>query len=472
MQESKLCQVLRVFTPAEIKRLGAWLNLHYGSRPKLVQLFDFIKKYHPEYRHRNLDRQVVGRHLFQTPRFRDQDLRLAMSDLNQAIEAFAISETLFRDHLLQQALLLRFLEEKGLQRYLPGELDEYRKRIAQAGPFDLDGLHGHLRERFQRSRLQLKVENADPENLLQQAADSLDHYFVVQKLRLAIDMINTQNVYGNAYRYDFLDETLLRAAQPEAYGGSPAVKLYLAAYQLIKHPGDQEPFDILVSLLELHAPALPHEDQVALYGYALNFCARMINSGNIDFIPVLLALYRPMLERDLLLENQFLSHRHYKNIVFVGLRADEIAWTREFIDLYRDKLPPDERENAYRFNLAYYHFFVREYDKTLDLLNAVEFSEPIYTLNAKALLLKTFYELDETEALHALAHSFRALINRNKAVTPFQRELYGHYISYLVKIHKARFRPKEELQALREALLQESNIADKGWLLGQLEKLF
>jgi hypothetical protein len=472
MQDSKLCQFLRVFSGAEMKRLEAWLLMRHGERAKLMQLFGLLKKYHPDFAHRNLQRETIGRNLFKNPHFRDQDLRLVMSDLTASIEEFASWEVLSQDRLQKQSLLVRFLRDKGLERYLPGELEEYRRRIDAADPFSPEVLHGKLLERLQRSRLQLKSQNSDPDQLLQQASDALDHYFVVEKLRLAIDMLNTQNVYGNAYRYDFLDETLRLATQSSVYGLSPAVQLFLAAYQLLKQPGNREPFDTLVSLLDQHAAQIPVDDQVALYGYALNFCARTINSGQIEFISVLLSLYRPMLDRGLLLENHHLSHRHYKNIVFVGLRAGELEWSRDFIDRYRDQLPPDERENAYRYNLAYYHFFVREFSKTLDLLNEVEFSELIYTLNAKALLLKTFFELDEMEALHALAHSFRALINRNKEVTPFQRELYGQYISYLVKIHKARTRPKEELYALRDALLQESNIADKSWLLWQLEKLF
>jgi hypothetical protein len=472
MLDSKLIQLLRTFSVAETKRLGAWLQTRHSARSKAVQLFELLQKHGPEYRHRHLQREVVGRQLFQTPRFRDQDLRLAMSDLTASIEDFATAEMLSKDRLLQQSLLLRYLEEKGLERYMPGEIEEYRKRIEAPESIGPDLLLEKFRERRLRGRLQLKVQNSDPENLLQQASDALDHYFVVEKLRLAIDMRNTQNVYGNPYRYDFLEEIVGQAESSAAYGDSPAVKLFLSAFHMLGPSVDREHFDALVELLEQHAPGLPHEDQVALYGYALNYCARMINSGQIDFISLLLSLYKPMLQRDLLLENRHLSHRHYKNIVFVGLRAGELDWTRSFIEEFRERLPEDERENAYRYNLAYYHFFVRDFDRTLELINAVEFSDPIYTLNAKSLLLKTFYELDEPEALQSLAHSFRALINRNKEVTPFQRELYGHYISYVLKIHKVKSRPKEEQYALRDALLQETNIADKSWLLWQLEKLF
>lgn len=92
-----------------------------------------------------------------------------------------------------------------------------------------------------------------------------------------------------------------------------------------------------------------------------------------------------------------MSQWDYKNIVYLGLRLEEYSWVKNFIIKYNEELDPKTRKNAMSYNMAYYHFFLNNYDETLTLLRSVEFSDVYYHLDSKSLLMKTYYELEETE---------------------------------------------------------------------------
>jgi hypothetical protein len=89
-------------------------------------------------------------------------------------------------------------------------------------------------------------------------------------------------------------------------------------------------------------------------------------------------------------------------------------------------------------------------------------------LNAKMMLLKIYYELDEVDALESLLESMRAYLNR-KEVTGYYRSNYQNIIRYtrkLVRINPYDKAPKEKL---RQEIQQVNPLTEREWLLRQLE---
>lgn len=86
----------------------------------------------------------------------------------------------------------------------------------------------------------------------------------------------------------------------------------------------------------------------------------------------------------------------FRNIVTVGLRLGEMAWTEAFIHEYQRFLPEAQRENIVSFNLSQVYFYKRDYDKVIETLRHVEYEDVITNLNAKTLLLTTSDERDQS----------------------------------------------------------------------------
>src|SRR5690606_12553717 len=125
---------------------------------------------------------------------------------------------------------------------------------------------------------------------------------------------------------------------------------------------------------------------------------------------------------------------NYKNIVTLGIRLKEFDWTDRFIEKYKETLAPQFRQNAYTYNLASYYVGKKEYKSALKLLQKVEFVDVFYHLDAKAMMLRMYYELDDTEALESLMQTFKAYLNRNKLISNYQNEVYLNLIKYTQKV--------------------------------------
>ena len=147
---------------------------------------------------------------------------------------------------------------------------------------------------------------------------------------------------------------------------------------------------------------------------------------------------------------KFLPQFDYKNIVTIALRMKELSWAKKFIEEYKPWLRKEERENAYTYNLAHWHFHNRDYSKTLSLFQRVEFTDIYYQLDTRSIVLKTYFEQDDAEAFFYQASAFRTYIRRNKLVSDYQRVSYRNFIKFTGQLLRANGNAKK-IAAIKDA---------------------
>jgi tetratricopeptide (TPR) repeat protein len=175
-----------------------------------------------------------------------------------------------------------------------------------------------------------------------------------------------------------------------------------------------------------------------------------------------------LLKDEVLIVNGFLSQWDYKNITAVALRVEAFDWAYDFIMNFKEKIRAEDRENAYSFNLANYYYHKKEYEKTMSLVQHVVFTDTYYNLDCKVLLMKSYFELEEIQALQSLIDSFYMYLKRNKAISEFQRSSYLNFLRIVRKL--LRLKPGDEKK--RAAILLELDrshpIANVSWLKKKL----
>lgn len=132
----------------------------------------------------------------------------------------------------------------------------------------------------------------------------------------------------------------------------------------------------------------------------------------------------------------------------------------------------ESRENAYRFNRAAYAYDIGDYDKVLELLLKVEYTNIQYSLGARWLLLRTYYELEEGIAFFALCDSFRLFLQRNQLIAEFKKEGHEQAIRLVKKVFQlkleAPYQKKEknqrEIIRLKEEISTTTTVFNRGWL--------
>ena len=181
------------------------------------------------------------------------------------------------------------------------------------------------------------------------------------------------------------------------------------------------------------------------------------------------------------MEEGQLSEWHFKNIVTTAIRLQAYNWVFDFMNRHKCLLPDDVRENAYSFNMASYYYAIGQYPQVLALLTQVSYTDLRYSLGARALLLRTYYDLQEYDALESLAGSFNQFLIRNKLMADERRQGYANLFRFTRRAARIRqglaYNAPEktltDLTKLRKDMQQADDIFNKLWLdekLSELEK--
>ena len=235
-------------------------------------------------------------------------------------------------------------------------------------------------------------------------------------------------------------------------------------------------FHQLKLALKQHKKLLPLEELRTLYNYAINYCIQKINSGDNSFYQETLELYQTMLDDEIIFVNGYLTQWSYKNIITTGIRLHAYDWTAQFIHQYKSRLLPEERDNAFSYNLASLYYAQQDYTNALLQLQDVEFTDPSYHLGAKIIQLKSYYELDETEAFFALIEAFKKYLLRNRQISDYRKKANLNFLKLAKLIFKLKTNQsyltkkqiREKHAQIQEKMITWEPIANKTWLEEQM----
>ncbi|QQS29868.1 MAG: hypothetical protein IPM47_02615 [Sphingobacteriales bacterium] len=467
MQKSKLYTFLKHLSSKEQKTVMAYFYQPYYSEkhPAMPALLNYILQHLEQ--PGKLKREEIFHHLFPEIPFNDLKLRhLAAETLQHAEQALAAYYSIadpYHFHLQLMELyrtkhLAKHYKNVSVQLETLLNNDTYR----HASYFHNAFMFWQNQDLFTENRNEIHKQR-----YLSNASEALDTYYIANKLRMAAQMATLKKVIDSPHNIDLIQE-IIAIFQNSNYLQIPVIALYYYIVMAITQPSERQYFDRLNQLFGNHNSTLPDVESREIYYFLLNYCAEKINAGQTGYLSEIFTLYQLGLSTQLIFENSVLSPWNYKNIVTVGLRQGNYDWTLQFIEEYQTFLPPQHQINAYTYNRANYYFFKGLYPQTIRLLQQVSYDEVFYSLDARTLLLKTYYELKEFEALLSLIDSFKQWLNRTKEISKPRQQTYRNLLYFLRKLIQIPPNETKKRKDLLTEITKTPAIADKRWLLQQL----
>lgn len=482
MQDSKLIEVLRTLNSRELTRFSEYVHSpYYNKHQQLQQLCVYLLKLAPDFDSESkLDKYRIYTYLYPKGSYDDAMLHSLFSKLLRLLYDFLATEFWQEERRMQEVLLLRQLRHR---------------KVAEKHVVSATRRFGTLEAPNSKERALLYWEDflfhreLDLEFLgrggrtynehLQAKNDALDLCYIAEKFKIACDMVSRSVVTQAHYTPSLLAEIQGYVAQQPHLIELPILAIYWCIYQTLTEPQQNSHYERLKGLLRQHHSQFCNEEAMDMYGYALNYCIRKINQGQIEFYEEIWTHYQLLVDAKIIYLGDYLPPWEYKNIVTTALRLGKYDWAKQFVEKYRADLPPDIRENAYRYNLASIYYAVRDYEKALRTLHDVEFTDATYHLGAKIIQLKSYYELHEGDALRSLIDAFQVYLRRSKEISEYRKDANAQFLRLTKKIYQYReqilFAPRERSQAKFDALLTEVNtaepLANKDWLLQILQEL-
>lgn len=401
-------------------------------------------------------------------RFNDGRFRYLNSDLVMRLEEFLACRAIQTDTRLREEIVSDELGKRNAMKAWHAHFNGFEKYHATETTHDAD-FYAHAWE-MEFSNLGMMSAGkvaADP-GAITRAAGYLDRFYLIRKLQLCCEIFNVQNVFAQEHQVFLLDEIISHLANRN-YEDVPVIVIYYRILMTLRDSSDESHYQTLRALLHRHEAVVSTAELRDMYKYVLNYCIKKINLGNINWQEELFDIYKTTLANRVLLTEGFLSHRDFKNIVTISLRLRQLKWAESFIREYLRELQPAERENARMYNTANLLFHKGDFSGALRLLQQVEFSDIFYDLDARSIVLKTWFELDEEDSFEYHATAFRTFLKRNKSVSEYQRTIYENLIHYTSRLMKAGTKGKL-IAKIREEVMDRKNIADLRWLLGKIEE--
>ena len=338
MHSSKLLTFLRTFTPSELKTFAAFVQSPYfNSNKKVAKLYGYIRSTAPDFTARKLERKNVFKHLYGNAPYKEIKLHQVMSEMVKLVERFWIQQGMEQQHFPQQLQLVRAYRERGLEQYWQKNRQIVQQSL-HTGPIQIDAAELFYHQFLLEADLHESIELAEQRNQepnLQAISDSLDHFYIINKLKYYCKALNYQRFQTITYQWRMI-ETILKVVENEALMEVPAIAIYYEGVQTLLEKGeDVQHFEQLKRLLGAHAKRFSRTEIQNMFILARNYCIRQVNKGNRAFLKEIFELYKIEIAQEIILEEGKLSPATYKNITTVALSLEEFEWFEQFIYDYK-----------------------------------------------------------------------------------------------------------------------------------------
>jgi hypothetical protein len=470
MQQLKLLQLLRSLNRRERKQFDRYMQSpFFYKRRECVVLYAYLQAFAPNYDDVKLQREAVFAAVFVGETYTPHRILRTASELTRDLEnCLAHLQMQQNEALRREALANHYFDTHNFD-YLAATLNEWTTQTAQTTERSVDyyAQQAAILD-FRRKSNDTKAEHSAAANTLD---ETLDIIFIAQKLHLSCQKISNAQVFNQTLETAFLQPILDYIAQKPAILAIPLVQLYYLPLQLLSQ-NEAVSFEAFLAFLHKNAPVLAQEDLRNAYLLAENICAIQLRRGNQNYWQLVYDLYQQEISNGMLYNpDGSVRMAVFKNVVTVGLRLAQFDWTLRFLQTHRDRLPAAEREDVYQYNLANVHFFQRNYEKTLDLLNTIHYTDTFYKLAARVLRLKTYYMLQTAQPFYAdLLESelaaFKVFIYRLTELAKSHRLQYRNFMLFLEKITKLSPKDTKKRAALHQKITDTPEVAEKTWLLG------
>lgn len=482
MLQSKIIELLKKLDSRTLTRfkeytLSPYFNKHQGT----TTLCLYLLKSAPEF---SIERKLKKEHIYQIvfPKetFDNKKFHRLTSQLLQLLHNFLVDDAIQQKENKRTVILLEELRKYKLEKHYRSTERKFKQYITK------QHLNHHefyeSQYKFYKELDYLFVEQGGRiynENL-QLANNSLDYLFILEKLKMACDMASRNKVIQANYQWSIMkgiEEHLTDKRQEFP----PIIQIFHAIFRMLTEADEETEtyYQTLKELLHKYAPDFTKDDTLQTYGYALNYAIGKINQQGSIYLEETLELYHYLVESEAIFVGGFLMPQEYKNIVTLGLRLKRYAWTEAFVEQYRNKLPANVRNNAYKYNLASLQHSKGDYKNALQTLYNVDFINPTYYLGTKIIQLKIYYQLNEGEALYSLIDACQSYLRRSNQVANYQKQSTSNLLKFTKKLFKIKDqigyinnkKLKLSLQKLKTDITACNSVANKDWLEDSLVQL-
>lgn len=466
MLNSKLILLLRGLKKEELKKFDFYLNRIYDKQNGAIKIFNHIKKYHPEYDSKKLEKKYVFDKVFNNEIYKPRKITDIGSDLHLKLKEYLRWEEIKQASFISNLHNIEIFKKRKLDKFYFEEIYKANRQLnKERDKNGLDMFHYlksmllYHQEYFSQSTKKISKEKGGIMGVMKQ----LDLFYIIAKLKYSCELLSRENILQESHQILWINELLEYCSRHEE-DLMPLHKLYLVALFLIKEK-KPEHYQKLNRLLFDNVQLISINDQLILFSYLVNY---KVKDKENNYYEELFSLYKSGLESGILLINDEIGYSHFNNIIVIACKAEEFDWVEEFINNYACKLNKKFKSAAVNISLAYLNFEKKEYEKVLTQIQEIECMDAAFSVRGRALVLRSYFELKEQENLILdYCKAFKVFLKREKILNKKTLSNYFKLISFVRKL----LSKKATKASLQKQIEQEPFFLFRKWVSEKINEL-
>lgn len=475
MKRTKIYSTLLYLSVYERNDFGKFVQSPYFNTNQLIiQFFGVLDTHIRTGSDSDLDKQAAWQQITKEP-FVDVKFRKLCADTLRLLEQWLAQKDFESHPYYETTHLLNALSHRKIEELYSSSLSKAERDGKQQ--LQKSSTYHHFLYQTYKNKYNFTTEFAkkktkniedlkrDIENLLV----NLDIFYIIEKLRYYCTILSWKKLTNYDTELTLLLE-IRELINEKNLRNYTAVSVYECIMMSMLEPDDESHYYKLKTHIQNDIDIFSPDEVRDIYDSTVSYCIQRVNKGHYEFQQEVLTIYQSSLQSEALYVDGYLSPTTFRNIVFFALRVGDYAWAETFCNDYVLKLRDEHQENAKLFSLARIALYRKDYALVIDLLQRVNYEDIWYNLNSKTLLIASYYELDEYDALESLLNSFKVFISREKSIPEKRKRNYLNLIRYTNQLIKLLPSDKMKLEKLYHAI-QDEQMVSKPWLVSKIEAL-
>ncbi|MEO1257592.1 MAG: hypothetical protein AAFZ15_02310 [Bacteroidota bacterium] len=474
---TKTIKLLQSLQKEELHRLGRFVRSPFFnySRP-LVLLFDYLRRCHPDFPEKKLDKKRIWDKVYPGQPFSDNKYWRLCTNFTKLAEKFLVALQLEREPNEEKKILIRALGNRNIYDLFEKETLRYLHDRSTEPFRDTEYYMDKTRLHFDYFFHPITNKHTLDDGTLLELMRSIDKQFALAKLRIGSELKNRESILSKKYQADFLEELFDKRFR-ELLSDNKSFRLFELLFNLYAEKENTGHFLRLKKEVTAAARELRKIDRSLFMTQLINYAIWQINLGNYRFTKDALDLYKISLEIDMIVEKGKIEEAVFGNIVTLGCHANEHQWVEWFIGEYSPYLGESVRAGTVVYSRAFVSYSRGDFDNTILLLMQHRFSS-YHQVRTRLLAVRAIFEnfLSENrhyEFLISQIEAFEKFLRRDDLQEKRKKNVYADFLKILKKIadHQLGAKKKKSHEQLLLEIQAKKNLTLKNWLLEKMEMI-
>lgn len=478
MQDSKLIEIIKLFTQQEIKSFEKFIASPYFSPGRDVSgLFNVLKKYYPGFSSDKLSKENVFTSLFPKEKFNEKKLQNLTSDLIKMAEQFLVHESIDLNEIEFDETLAGTYKDKKSDKLWFKTLNSLDKKISgllfsSDVCFEREEKHGKMLEDYYLAAnkfdkcLLIRIKHSEYSIL----------NFLVNFLRKQRDKVVFKNGYNMDFTSPLIDsvyesidlEKMLKLLKEKKSEWLWLIEIYYYALRSIQNVEDETLFKKFQELFYENIDKFSRKEQYFIFNDFIACIYAKSDKLGIRSTREEFEIFKKMLEHNVYSpdEKDFMSVLLYRNILGMAVSLKEYIWIEGFIKDFSSKLKPEYRTNMENLAKANLYFGRGKYENALENLSKIPYDVFIYKIDIKNLMLRIYYEMNLFDQAFSMIDAFKHFLSSTQEISDYFKDQQYKFVIIYNKLLKAKAENNfDDMGFITKEISQTESLASREWLL-------